>query len=346
MKIRRTAAITTLTVLPLALTGLGAGSASAHGTSQNPPSRIQLCSTQGGENPENFRLSACRAAKEAVGNNPQPFYDPNAVNIAAAGGRHKELIPDGKLCSAGNPQYAGLDLPRTDWPTTNLPSGGAYTFRFLATAPHKGTFQYFITKDGFDVTKPLKWSDLEDKPIATATDPKLENGAYVIPGTLPKKSGRHLIYIVWQRSDSQEAFYSCSDVAFDGSGKPAPAPPTTPAQGGAAGGASGGDHTDHNAHTGSSGAQTTAPAANPPAASAGSTGSTGSATSGATSGSAAGTGGTGASAGAAPALAAGSGELAHTGGDSGTSVTILGTAAAVLALGAGSLVYARRRSTR
>ncbi|WP_328796398.1 lytic polysaccharide monooxygenase [Halosaccharopolyspora lacisalsi] len=28
------------------------------------------------------------------------------------------------------------------------------------------------------------------------------------------KSGRHIIYSVWQRSDSPEAFYNCSDVLF------------------------------------------------------------------------------------------------------------------------------------
>jgi chitin-binding protein len=28
------------------------------------------------------------------------------------------------------------------------------------------------------------------------------------------KTGRHLIYVIWQRSDSPEAFYSCSDVTY------------------------------------------------------------------------------------------------------------------------------------
>ncbi|MFB7616422.1 lytic polysaccharide monooxygenase [Kitasatospora sp. NPDC056181] len=40
------------------------------------------------------------------------------------------------------------------------------------------------------------------------------------------RSGRQLIYAIWQRSDSPEAFYSCSDVVFDGSGS---APTSTPA---------------------------------------------------------------------------------------------------------------------
>src|SRR6185503_3028280 len=35
--------------------------------------------------------------------------------------------------------------------------------------------------------------------------------------TLPAgKTGRHIIYIQWVRSDSQENFFSCSDVVFDG----------------------------------------------------------------------------------------------------------------------------------
>lgn len=350
MKIRRSAAVAALTVFPLALGALGSGTAYAHGTSQNPPSRIQLCSTQGGENPENFKLAACKAAKAAVGNSPAPFYDPNAVNIAAAAGRHRELIPDGKLCSAGNAQYAGLDLPRTDWPTTNLPSGGAYTFNFKATAPHKGKFEYFITKEGFDVTKPLKWSDLEATPFLTSVDPALQNGAYVMKGQLPKRTGRHMIYVVWQRSDSPEAFYSCSDVVFDGSGKatpPAGNPAGNPAAGTAtkpatkpATGTGGEDHSGHGAPaTGSPGSSDAATRpANSPATPAGS--SAASAPAAAADPSTAGDG-------AAPAAAEGPGELAKTGGGSDDSVMLLaGTAAGVLAVGAGSLLYARRRTTR
>lgn len=339
MKIRRSAAVAMVTAFPLAAGFAAAGEAAAHGTSQNPPSRIQLCSTQGGENPENFTLSACRAAKAAVGNNPQPFYDPNAVNIAQAAGNHRQLIPDGKLCSANNPQYAGLDLPRTDWPTTNLPSGGAYTFLYKATAPHKGSFEYYITKDGFDVTKPLKWSDLEAKPFATATDPQLQNGAYVVKGQLPKKSGRHLIYIVWQRSDSPEAFYSCSDVSFDGSGKPAPTAPagTSGGAANASGGTSGG-HTGHDAAT---------PAGRTPAGTNPQTGKAGSAAPQAAGpASAAPPGAADADVAPAAAPAAQTGELAQTGGGGASVGLLAGGAGGVLALGAGSLIYARRRAHR
>ncbi|WP_406426150.1 lytic polysaccharide monooxygenase [Streptomyces sp. NBC_01589] len=108
-----------------------------------------------------------------------------------------------------------LDLPRADWPSTKM-AAGSHTFRFRAAAPHKGSFELYLTKAGYDPTKPLKWSDLESEPFATATEPKLENGSYVFDGTVPKRSGRQLIYTVWQRSDSPEAFYACSDVVFGG----------------------------------------------------------------------------------------------------------------------------------
>ncbi|MET9514192.1 lytic polysaccharide monooxygenase [Streptomyces sp. NPDC002994] len=206
---RRTAAsIAALGIAPLALTALSAGPASAHGSMTDPVSRVSACYAEGPESPDS---AACKAAVAASG--VQAFYDWNAVNIANAAGNHKQLIPDGKLCSAGNDKYKGLDLPRADWPSSKL-AAGKHTFRYKGTAPHKGSFQLYITKDGYDPTKPLKWSDLEQKPFADVTDPKMENGDYVFDGTLPNKTGRHLVYSVWQRSDSPEAFYTCSDVVF------------------------------------------------------------------------------------------------------------------------------------
>ncbi|WP_251280219.1 lytic polysaccharide monooxygenase, partial [Enterobacter hormaechei] len=41
---------------------------------------------------------------------------------------------------------------------------------------------------------------------------------------LPQRTGQHVIYNTWQRSDSTEAFYTCMDVRFQGGGGTAPAP--------------------------------------------------------------------------------------------------------------------------
>ncbi|WP_199546971.1 lytic polysaccharide monooxygenase [Streptomyces sp. N35] len=195
-------------VAPLALTALAISPAAAHGSMTDPVSRVAACYAEGPEAPDS---AACKAAVAASG--VQAFYDWNGVNIANAAGKSKEIIPDGKLCSAGNDKYKGLDLARGDWPSSKL-SAGSHTFRYKGTAPHKGSFELYITKDGYDPSKPLKWSDLEAKPFAEVTDPKMENGDYVFSGNIPEKSGRHLIYSIWQRSDSPEAFYTCSDVVF------------------------------------------------------------------------------------------------------------------------------------
>lgn len=216
---RKVTTVAALGLAPLALAGLSAVPASAHGSMTDPVSRISACFAEGPESPDS---AACKALVAAGGT--QPLYDWNEVNIANAAGNHRQLIPDGKLCSAGRDKYKGLDLPRADWPSSPMASGNR-TFRYKATAPHKGSFELYLTKDGYDPTRPLTWSDLEDKPFAKVTNPKLENGAYVFDGIVPNKSGRHLVYSIWQRSDSPEAFYTCSDVVFgkdDGGGAAAP----------------------------------------------------------------------------------------------------------------------------
>ncbi|WP_328559629.1 lytic polysaccharide monooxygenase [Streptomyces coelicoflavus] len=210
---RRAAAVAVAGLAPLALTTLAAAPASAHGSMGDPVSRVSQCHAEGPENP---RSAACKAAVAAGGT--QALYDWNGIRIGNAAGKHQELIPDGKLCSANDPAFKGLDLARDDWPTTGVDSG-SYTFKYRVTAPHKGTFKVYVTKPGYDPSQPLGWGDLDlSAPVATATDPVASGGFYTFSGTLPERSGKHLLYAVWQRSDSPEAFYSCSDVSFGGSG--------------------------------------------------------------------------------------------------------------------------------
>ncbi|MEV4948509.1 lytic polysaccharide monooxygenase [Streptomyces sp. NPDC053755] len=339
MTARRTAATAlVLGIAPLAMAGLAAAPAVAHGSMTDPVSRVSACYAEGPESP---RSAACKAAVAASG--AQAFYDWNAVNIANAAGKHRELIPDGKLCSAGNDKYRGLDLARGDWPASKLVSG-AHTFRYKATAPHRGSIALYVTKEGYDPSRPLKWSDLEEKPFATVTDPKLENGDYVFGGTVPQRSGRHLIYSVWQRSDSPEAFYTCSDVVFgqdNGGAGGAPAPTASaPSKeqiedGKDQSSVEHGGHGDDDAGTGAkeTAAAPAAPASESvaPAPAPSEAAGSGEAT-------------PGASAPNAPA-AAGAGEnLAETGGDGSTPYIAVG-GAAVLAMGAAVLFATVRRSS-
>ncbi|MFD4603203.1 lytic polysaccharide monooxygenase [Streptomyces sp. NPDC058464] len=201
-----------------------AAPASAHGTMGDPVSRVAQCYA---ENPESPKSDACKAAVAAGGT--QALYDWNGIRIGDANGQHQALIPDGKLCSADNDEFKGLDLARADWPATNV-SGGSYTFKYRVTAPHKGTFKVYLTKAGYDPAKPLAWADLDlDHPVATATDPVAAGGFYTFSGTLPERTGRQLLYAIWQRSDSPEAFYSCSDVDFGTAGAATGAAPAASA---------------------------------------------------------------------------------------------------------------------
>ncbi|MFD7513074.1 lytic polysaccharide monooxygenase, partial [Streptomyces sp. NPDC059853] len=243
--LRAAATVAALAVAPLMITLATATPAGAHGSLEDPVSRVKTCFDEGPESPVS---GACRDLVALGGT--QPLYDWNEVNLADAAGRHRELIPDGHLCSAGRDKYAGLDQARADWPASTL-SAGPHTFRYRATAPHRGGFELFITKEGYDPTAPLRWSDLES--FGEVTDPPLENGSYVFDLTVPERSGRHLIYSVWQRSDSPEAFYTCSDVVFGGAGgggtavEPAPpAPEPEPAPGAEDSGH--GEHGEHGEH--------------------------------------------------------------------------------------------------
>jgi chitin-binding protein len=208
---RRLAAASTV-LSAAALLSLTPSPASAHGSVFGPVSRVTACFAEGPETPKS---QVCKDLVAESGT--QPLYDWNEVNIANADGKHQQLIPDGKLCSANRQKYRALDWARTDWPATPV-RAGSYDFNIRVTAAHLGTMTMYITKEGFDPTKPLKWSDLDTAPVAVHATPRAaDNGYYRFTGDLPARTGRHIVYKVWQRHDSPEAFYGCSDVVFGAS---------------------------------------------------------------------------------------------------------------------------------
>ncbi|KST64526.1 hypothetical protein BC008_18025 [Mastigocoleus testarum BC008] len=210
-----------------------------HGAPEFPKSRSYVCFE---ENPENPKSDACEEAVDVGGT--QAFYDWHEVNIRDANGRHRELIPDGQLCSAGREKYKGLDLVRGDWPAQIIPTGSNFDFIYRGATPHAVKYMRgYITKKGFDpATQPLTWNDLEETPLfdaqgITTTDGKdTANGKYVISTKLPddrEVGSRAIIYMIWQRSLSPEAFYACSDIIIGDSNGNAPTPtpdPTEPAE--------------------------------------------------------------------------------------------------------------------
>ena len=191
----------------------------AHGTMIVPYSRVYACAQGNIENPAD---PACRAARDIGGT--QAFYDWNGINQAAANGNHQAVVPDGTLCSGNNPTFRGLDLARDDWQATRIApdANGRFEFRFRGTAPHRTRdWVFYVTRDGWNPLQPLKWGDLQEF-CRLGDTPLSADGTYHLDCPLPKKSGRHVIYNTWQRSDSTEAFYTCIDVSFAGGTTPPP----------------------------------------------------------------------------------------------------------------------------
>lgn len=202
--VRGAAGLTAAALLSL----VAAAPAFAHGAPTTPISRTAACAGGG----QDTGAAACKAALKANG---QPFGAFDNLRVPNVNGADKSTIPDGKLCSGGLPEYRGLDLPRADYPATTLTAGGTFTVVYRATIPHDGGFRVYLTKPGYDPARPLGWDDLSSSPILTVTDAKLSGGAYRMTGKLPAdRSGRHILYVVWQTTSTPDTYYSCSDVVI------------------------------------------------------------------------------------------------------------------------------------
>lgn len=231
----------------LGLSLLGQNSAQAHGVAMMPGSRTYLCQLDaitgtGALSPTN---PACKDALSKSGSTA--LYNWFAVLDSRAGGRGPGYVPDGTLCSAGDRSpydFSAYNAARADWPRTHLTSGATIKVQYSNWAAHPGDFRVYLTKPGWSPTSQLRWSDLEL--IQTVTNPPQQGGAGTNGGhyywdlRLPSgRSGDALMFMQWVRSDSQENFFSCSDIVFDGGngevtgirgsgGTPAPTPTSTP----------------------------------------------------------------------------------------------------------------------
>ncbi|HRJ73784.1 MAG TPA: lytic polysaccharide monooxygenase, partial [Terrimicrobiaceae bacterium] len=195
-----------------------------HGSMADPISRSYEVFLEGPQNP---KTDAAKAAIAVAGT--QAFYDWHEVNRQLPNHDYRTQILDGKLPGAGRDKYAGLNLARTDWPATKV-SPGHYHCVFYAATPHDPSyFEAYITKPGYDPTKPLKWSDLEALPGGEGAVLKGKN--YEFDVHFPERTGRHVLYVIWQRIDPVgEVFFSTSDLDFGGVdyGTPSPTPETAP----------------------------------------------------------------------------------------------------------------------
>ncbi|KAB8037686.1 hypothetical protein GCL60_10960 [Silvanigrella paludirubra] len=182
----------------------------AHGTMEYPKSRVYNCFL---ENPEHPKSDACKNLVNTYGS--EALYNWNGINQANANDNHRIVIPDGKLCSGNNLKFIGLDIPRNDWIATDLKNtNNEINFIFFASAKHSTKyFEFYITNKNYDSLNLLKWSDLELKPFCKITKPNTNGNRYQMNCPFPKVNpGKYVIYNIWQRDDSPEAFYTCIDV--------------------------------------------------------------------------------------------------------------------------------------
>ncbi len=189
---------------------LAASQAFAHGYVSSPKSRVLQCKENGVESPTN---PACIAAK-AAGNGG--LYTIQEVAVGGVRDNHQSFIPDGRLCSANRANLFGMDLARLDWPATNV-SAGPLQFVWTNTAAHKSMyFRYYITREGYNSSQPLRWSDLVQI-FESGKEPQEAISRHTVQ--MPPRTGRHVVYSIWQRDwelDAAEGFYQCIDVNYGG----------------------------------------------------------------------------------------------------------------------------------
>lgn len=192
---------TSAAVIGLAIAGVSmfaTGSASSHGYTDSPISRQKLCA--------NGTVTGCGNIQWE----PQSVEGPKGFPAAGPA--------DGSICSGGNSQFAQLDDPRGgNWPATQVTAGQGYSFRWQFTARHATSdFRYYITRNGWDPTKPLTRAALESQPFMTVPYGNQQPPATLThQGSMPtQKTGKHIILAVWNVADTTNAFYACSDVKF------------------------------------------------------------------------------------------------------------------------------------
>jgi chitin-binding protein len=199
-----------------------AGTASAHGSVADPASRLYACMYDDDARNNN---EMCVAAWER---NATALYNWMALLIGDADGQSESIIPDGRLCRADNDGYAAFDAPG-EWPATEVDNTFTVTWD-SSPGPHKAVYHSYVTRQGFDATTDeLTWDDLEKVGVNDGFDvegPESAANSYEV--SAPGRGGRHILYTVWQRPDTAEAFYACSDVIFPGAAGEAPAEPAEP----------------------------------------------------------------------------------------------------------------------
>jgi lytic cellulose monooxygenase (C4-dehydrogenating) len=192
-------------------------SASAHGSTIDPPSRNYRCWKVWGNDFQNPAMATqdpmCWQAWQY---NSNAMWNWNGLYVENLQGNYQSAIPDGTICSAGQVHDQALH--------------GADFYRV------------YVTRQGYDpVTQPLRWADLELRAdtgriapgVGTPeSDPVLNGVSNSIQVSAPGRTGRHVVFVNWKASHADQTYYWCSDVIFPGgpTGSPSASPSASPSR--------------------------------------------------------------------------------------------------------------------
>jgi predicted carbohydrate-binding protein with CBM5 and CBM33 domain len=211
----------------LLLTTAPANPAAAHGSVLDPATRNYGCWARWGSDHLNPAMQTqdpmCWGAFQS---NPNAMWNWNGLYQNNVGGNHQAAVPDGTLCSGGHAEggrYDYLDTPGA-WTPTSL--SNSFQVRLFDQASHGADYIWvYVTRQGFDpATQPLTWGALERVAVVGNTPASQWQqvsspwaGVQItIPANAPGRTGRHMVYTVWQASHMDQVYYLCGDVLFPG----------------------------------------------------------------------------------------------------------------------------------
>jgi chitin-binding protein len=187
----------------------------AHGSVVDPASRNYGCWQRWGSDFQNPKMQQeDPMCWQAWQDNPNAMWNWNGLYRNGAGGNFQAALPDGKLCSGGlteSGRYRSMDVPGA-WKMANVHN--TFSVHLMDQARHGADYLLvYVTRQGYNaLTQPLRWSDLE---LVRKTGKYAPGSDYVVDNlSAPGRTGRHVVFTIWQASHMDQAFFFCSDVNF------------------------------------------------------------------------------------------------------------------------------------
>lgn len=211
----------------MAATGAGAtvllsSGANAHGAVSDPATRAYSCYLRwSGDHTNPAMQTQDPMCYQAWQGEPGAMWNWNGLFREGVAGNHQAAIPDGTLCSGGltaGGRYAAMDVPGR-WHAVDKPNN--FTLKLNDPSAHGADYlKIYITRQGFDpATQQLTWGALE---LVTQTGSQASSNTYTAQVNAGSRTGRHIVYTIWQASHLDQSYYACSDVIFGGGTEPSP----------------------------------------------------------------------------------------------------------------------------